>query len=191
MIRRVVMFVVLMASVTGGAAANAAAQAVPRTAAPAAAPALQSRDLAVFSPTRAYAMSADGKAAQARLGALEARKAGEIETRRKALDAQRADLAQSGAVLSDTARAQRTQAIQRFEVDLERFIQDAQSEVMGVQRGLENAFLAKLRPALEGVIKEHALKLVLNEDAGHVAWADPSLDITPAVVVALEASVTK
>ncbi len=180
MIRCIVMFAVLMA----GVAASASAQGVPGAI-------VQSRDLAVFSPTRAYAMSADGKAAQARLGALEAQKAGEIETRRKALDAQRADLAKAGAVLSDAARAQRTQAIQRFEVDLERFIQDAQAEVMGVQRGLENAFLAKLRPALEGVIKERALRLVLNEDAGHVAWADPSLDITPAVVGVLEASAAR
>lgn len=175
MIVRVVTFALLMA----GVAAGAAAQDVPGVV-------LQARDLAVFSPSRAYALSADGKAAQARLGTLEAQKAGEIETRRRSLEAQRAELDKAGALLNDAARAQRTQAIQRFEVDLERFIQDAQAEVMGVQRELENVFLAKLRPAFEGIVKERALKLVLNEDAGQVAWADPSLDITPAVVVALE-----
>lgn len=175
---------VVLALLATGIPAGAAAQIAPRSA-------TLSRELAVFSPARAYAMSADGKTAQARLSALEALKAGEIETRRRIIDAQRAELEKAGAVLSDAARAQRTQSIQRFEVDLDRFIQDAQTEVMGVQRGLENAFLARLRPALEGVIKERALKLVLNEDAGHVAWADPALDITPAVVVALEASAAK
>jgi Skp family chaperone for outer membrane proteins len=51
--------------------------------------------------------------------------------------------------------------------------------------------LTKLRPALEGVVKARDLKLVLNEDAGLVAWADPALDITPLVVAALEASAAK
>jgi Skp family chaperone for outer membrane proteins len=182
---------IVCALLTAGVAANAAAQSVAGQGVAGqnlATTISISRELAVFSPARAYALSPDGKAAQARLSALEAQKAGEIETRRRSIEAQRAELAKAGSVLTDVARAQRTQAIQRFEVDLERFIQDAQSEVMGVQRGLENAFLSKLRPALEGVIKERALKLVLNEDAGHVAWADPSLDITPAVVVALQAS---
>jgi hypothetical protein len=44
----------------------------------------------------------------------------------------------------------------------------------------------KLRPALAGVAKTRSLSLVTNEDLGSgVAWADPSLDITPLVVAAL------
>ncbi|HEY6506732.1 MAG TPA: OmpH family outer membrane protein [Vicinamibacterales bacterium] len=128
---------------------------------------------------------------EVRLKTAEAERAQQVEARRRSLEAQRNELAQAGAVLSEGARTQRTQAIQRFEVDLERFIQDAQAELMGIRRDLEGAFLAKLRPALEGVVKAQALKLVLNEDAGLVAWADPSLDITPLVVAALEASAAR
>lgn len=147
--------------------------------------------VAVFSPSRAYSLAPDGKLAQARLSAAESERAQQVEARRRSLEAQRTELARSSAVLSEGVRAQRTQAIQRFEVDLERFIQDAQAELMGIRRDLEGAFLTKLRPALEGVVKDRDLKLVLNEDAGFVAWADPALDITPLVVERLEAAAAK
>jgi Skp family chaperone for outer membrane proteins len=141
--------------------------------------------IAYFSPARAFALSADGKAAQSRLTAFQADKAAQIEARRKSLQGQQEELAKGVAVLSDAARAQRTQTIQRFEVDLDRFMQDAQAEVMGVQRDLEGAFLVRLRPALANLAKDRALKLVINEDVGLIAWADPALDITPMVVEAL------
>ena len=43
----------------------------------------------------------------------------------------------------------------------------------------------ELRPALADVAKSRSLALVINEDVGLIAWADPSLDITPVVVDAL------
>ena len=141
--------------------------------------------LAYFSPARAFALSADGKAAQAKLAMLQTEKEGQVNARRRSLQAQQDELSKNGSLLGDAARGQRFQAIQRFELDLARFIQDAQQELMGVQRGLENAFLIKLRPALAEVAKSRSLALVVNEDVGLVAWADPSLDITPVVVEAL------
>ena len=123
--------------------------------------------IAYLSPQRAFALSVDGKAAQARLTALETERARDIEARNKALQTQRPAL--------------RPDQVQKFEVDLQRFIQDAQAEITGVQRELESAFLAKLRPALDAIVKEKGLRLVLNEDAGFLVWADPALDLTPEV----------
>jgi len=141
--------------------------------------------LAYFSPARAFALSADGKTAQAKIAALQVEKEGQVNARRRSLQAQQDELTKSGSLLGDAARAQRSQAIERFELDLQRFIQDAQQELMGVQRDLENAFLVKLRPALADVAKSRSLALVINEDVGLIAWADPGLDITPVVVDAL------
>jgi outer membrane protein len=138
--------------------------------------------IAYFSPQRAFAQSTDGKAAQAKLTALQAERVKEIESRNVTLAAERQALERDAPLLNDAARAQRQQAVDRFEVDLQRFIQDAQNELMGVQRDLETAFLAKLRPALDQVAKDKSLLLVLNEDTGLIAWADLSLDITPEVV---------
>ena len=81
-------------------------------------------------------------------------------------------------MLDEMVRRQRELEIQRFEIDVKRFVEDAQAEFLGVQRNLENAFFAKLRPALATVVKERGLLFVFSEDSGFLAWADPSFDIT-------------
>jgi Skp family chaperone for outer membrane proteins len=87
-------------------------------------------------------------------------------------------LRRTEAVLAESARAQRELEVQRFEIDVKRFVEDAQAEFLGVQRNLENAFFAKLRPALATVVKERGLVFLFNEDSGLLAWADPAFDIT-------------
>lgn len=137
--------------------------------------------IAYFSPQRAFALSVDGKAAQSRLAALDAERSKELTARTAKLNDLRDMLQRNEAVLSDLARQQRELEVQRFEVDVKRFIEDAQAEFLGVQQNLENAFFAKLRPALASVVKERGLVLLFNEDAGLLAWADPALDVTAEV----------
>lgn len=138
--------------------------------------------LALFSPQRAFAESADGKAGIARLTALQDKKRREIEERNKALQAQEQALQQSLGVLNEDTRNQRTKEIEKFRLDTQRLVEDAQAEFLGVQRDIENAFAAKLRPVLEQVAKTQGIQLVLNLDAGAIAWFNPSLDITTEVV---------
>ena len=138
--------------------------------------------LAYFSPQRAFYESADGKAAQAKLSSLQAETSKQIEAQNAKLKSLQNSLAQSSLLLSEAARRAREQEIEKFQVDLQRFVEDAQAEFLGVQRQLESAFLVKLRPALDSVAKSRGLLLVLNEDTGVIAWSDPALDITPEVV---------
>ncbi len=142
--------------------------------------------LAYFSPARAFSLSADGKAAQTKLSALEAQKAKEIEARNNDLQGRRAAFEGTSAALNDATRRLREQELQRFEVDVQRFIQDAQEALGVAQREVENAFIAKLRPAIADVAKQKNLLIVFNEDVGLIAWADPLLDITPDVVRRIE-----
>ena len=66
-----------------------------------------------------------GQAAQARLSALEAERAREVETRNRTLEAQRQALASASALLDPAARNQRAKEIERFEIDLQRLNEDA------------------------------------------------------------------
>jgi Skp family chaperone for outer membrane proteins len=91
-------------------------------------------------------------------------------------------LQRTASVLGETARRQRELEVERFSIDVQRFVEDAKAEFLGVQRDLENAFLFKVRPALEAVAKNRGLHLVFNEDAGMFAWVNPTLDITAEVV---------
>ena len=90
--------------------------------------------LAYFSPQRAFLSSPDGKMAQAKLSSLEAEKSKEISARGAALKQLQDALQQASSVLDAAARRLREQDIERFDVDLQRFIQDSQAEFLGVQK---------------------------------------------------------
>jgi Skp family chaperone for outer membrane proteins len=143
--------------------------------------------MAYFSPQRAFALSADGKVAQARLSALEAERTKELNARTARLNDLRDALRKNDAVPGEPARQQRELEIQRFEIDVKRFLEDAQAEFLGIRESLENAFSAKLRPAIAAVAKERGLLFLFNEDSGLLAWADPSLDITADIARRIDA----
>src|SRR5687767_1755836 len=121
--------------------------------------------LAYFSPERAYAQSTAGKTAQAKLASLQAEKAKEISARNAKLKGLQDALQQSASVLGEAALRQRELEVERFSIDVQRFVEDAKAEFLGVQRELENAFLFKVRPALDAVARNRGLHLVFNEDA--------------------------
>jgi len=138
--------------------------------------------LAYVSPQRAFYESNDGKAAQAKLASLQSETSREVDARNAKLKALQQELAQRSSILAEGARREREQAIDRFQVDLQRFAEDAQAQFLGVRRNLENAFLAKFGPAVDSIARKHGLFFVLNQDSGVLAWADPKLDITTDVI---------
>jgi len=137
---------------------------------------------ACFSPQRAFSESEDGKAVIARLTALQTEKTRAIDEKNKSLQAQEQALRQSSSLLSEAARAQRSNEVEKFRIDVQRFIEDAQAELMGVQREAENAFVIRLRPVLDKVAQDKGLQIIFNIDDGQIAWFDPTLDITSEVV---------
>jgi len=138
--------------------------------------------LAYVSPQRAFFESNDGKAAQARLASLESQTTREMAARNAKLKTLQDELAQRSALLAEGARREREREIDQFQVDLKRFVEDAQAQFLGVRRDLENAFLAKFGPAVASIAKKQGLLFILNQDSGVLAWADPSLDITKDVI---------
>ena len=138
--------------------------------------------LAYFSPRRAFFESDTGKAAQGKLSSLQAETSREVEARTARLKALQETLARNQSMLTETARSQREQEIGKFEIDIKRFIEDAQAQFLGVQKDLENAFVARLVPAVASVAKERGLLLVFDQDSGVLAWGDPTLDITMDIV---------
>ncbi|HEX5107656.1 MAG TPA: OmpH family outer membrane protein [Vicinamibacterales bacterium] len=138
--------------------------------------------LAYFSAARAFAESSEGKTAQAALASLRTTKTKEIDARTAKLQAMR----QAAAAPDAASNGISEREIERFELDLRRFTEDAQAEFLGVQKAAESAFLTKLRPIFDSVVKEKQLLVVFDIDSGLLAWADPSLDITPDIVKRLD-----
>jgi outer membrane protein len=143
--------------------------------------------IAFFSPQRAFSDSDDGKAGLARLKALDEKRGREVEARTTELRRREEALKASLGMLSAEGRVQQTREIEKFRLDVDRFIQDAQAEFLTVRREIEDEFLVRVRPILEQVAKDQKLDVILNADAEMLLWADRSIDITSEVVKQLAA----
>jgi len=138
--------------------ATAFAQQPPTVAAPAAAP----LRMAFVDLQRVAAESAEGKAANAKVQQLTQSKANEIGTKTKQIEANNQKLQQGGAVLNDATRAQLQKEVERLTVEVERQQQDAQAEVQEFQQQQLTAFQDKLRPVLDGMVKELSIGLLFS-----------------------------
>jgi outer membrane protein len=137
---------------------------------------------------RIAAESAEGKAAGGKVQALTQKKTAELGEKTKALQANQQKLQQGGAVLSDAARAQAQKEVDRLTVEIDRFQQDANAEVQELQQQLQADFEQKLRPIVDGVVKEMNVGLLFSAGDAGAVFIDPSLDITPEIIKRLDAA---
>lgn len=132
--------------------------------------------------------SAEGKAASARIQALQQKKAAELADKQKQLQGIQAKLEKEASVMSATAQADLAKQAERINTEIQRFTQDAQAELGELQQQLQQQFEARVTPVLEEVRKEKGLHFVFNgPDSGLVA-ADPGLDISADVIKRLDAA---
>jgi outer membrane protein len=179
--------------------APAPAPAAPRPAAPAPAPAVQ----APAAPTvrfqdglkyayvridRIAAESSAGKVLSDRVKGLNDQKVRELNEKNKQLQTAQQKLESGGSVLNDTARAQLTAEIERQQRDIQRFTEDAQQDLQGLQQQLQEEFTRTLNPVLDKVAKEKQVHMVFNATESGLVWADPSMDLTTDVIKALDAA---
>lgn len=126
--------------------------------------------------------SKEGQAATSRVKALNDKKVAELGEKQKALAANQEKLQKSGSVLSDAARGQLEKEIERQQVEIQRFTQDAQAEVQELQVELQNEFQKKLLPVINAVAQEKALHMIFSVADAGVVWANPGLDVTGDVI---------
>jgi len=138
--------------------------------------------------SRVAAVSTSGKALSARIEEVRSRKQAEVQARGKEVEALESKLTQGATVMNDAARDQLRRQFEKAQVDFQRFTQDAQSEMQQVQRELEQAFLAKARPAVEAVARERSLWAVLSMADSGLVWWDTALDLSDEIAKRIDAS---
>jgi outer membrane protein len=136
---------------------------------------------------RVAAVSAEGKAVNAKLNELRAKKSAEVEARSKQVQELQHQLTQSAAVLSELARARLQREFQRAQVDFQRFSEDAQAEIREAQEDALQAFSAKLFPVIGEVAREKQLWAVFGSQSG-LLWHDPATDLSDEVARRLDAA---
>ena len=172
----------------------------PRPAAPAApapAPAAQVPVARPFPTGTKYAFvniqrianeSAEGKVATTRVAALNQQKVNELNERNKQLQAAQQKLDQGGSVLNATAVAQLQKDIERQQIDIQRFTEDAQQEVQNLQAQLQDDFQRKLTPIVQQVAIDRQLHMLFSVADSGLVWGDPSLDLTEEIIVKFDAA---
>jgi Skp family chaperone for outer membrane proteins len=123
-------------------------------------------------------LTADGRAAAAKVNALAQKKQTEGAEKTKALQSNQQKLQTSGGVMSDVARTQLEKEIERQQVDGQRFEQDAQAELNELQEQLQKEFQAKLVPVLEAIAKEKGVQVLFSASDAGVIWLEQGIDLT-------------
>jgi outer membrane protein len=168
-------------------AAPAPAQAAP--AAPAAPkPFPQGAKVAYVVLQRIANESADGRVATTRIQALQQKKAAELNEKNKQLTTAQQKLEKEGAVMSPAAAAELQKTVERLNVEVQRFTQDAQAEVQELQQTLQQEFQQRLEPVLQQVATDMGLQFVFNGPDAGLVWADAALDISGEVIKKLDSA---
>jgi Skp family chaperone for outer membrane proteins len=171
-------------------AAPAAQPAAPPAAAPAPAPPApfpQGARVAYVNLQAVASLSAEGKAANAKVLALTQKKQAELGEKTKALQASQQKLQTGGTVMSEQASAALEKDIERQTRELERLQQDAQAELTELQQTLQDEFQKLVFPVLQQLGVEKGLHLLLNVPNETVIWGAEGLDLTMEAVKKLDA----
>src|SRR5687767_2436376 len=132
--------------------------------------------------------SADGRVATTRIQALQQKKAAELNEKSRQLASMQQKLEKEGSVMNAAAAADLQKNIEKLNVEVQRFTQDAQAEVQELQQELQQEFQERLEPVLSQVASEMGLQFVFNGPDAGLVWADSALDISGEVIKKLDAS---
>jgi outer membrane protein len=130
------------------------------------------------------AESSEGKAAAEKIKGFNDQKVKELNEKNRVLQAAQQKLEQGGSVLSDAARAQLQTEIERQQRDIQRASEDAQQDLQNFSQQVQEDFNKKLNPIVDRVAKEKGVHFVFSAADAGLIWADPSLNLTPDVILA-------
>lgn len=97
-------------------------------------------------------------------------------------------LAIQGTKLTDEARADLEEQLEKKSTQLQRFQQDTQGQVDNRRTRIANRIAKKAQPLIEKASKEKGLSFVLYLNQSLVAWVDPSIIITGEIIKAYNAA---
>jgi len=132
--------------------------------------------------------SADGRVATTRIQALQQKKAAELTNKQTQLAGLQAKLEKDGAVMSAAAGADLQKQIEKINVEVQRFTQDAQAEVQELQQTLQGEFQQRLEPVLQAVAAEMGLQFIFNGPDAGLVFADAALDISSEIIKKLDSA---
>jgi outer membrane protein len=135
---------------------------------------------------RVLARSAAGVAARDQLERDKASKQKEVEARRGEIDKLREELEKKGALLSQDARREKQDTLERKVRDLRRLADDFQKELERKEQGLLQQALQEIAGIIERIGKQKGYMMVLERRAAGVLYGSPEVDITDEIIKAYD-----
>jgi outer membrane protein len=173
--------------VTPPAAQKPATPPAPQAAPQPARPFPEGAKIAYINIPRIATESAEGKASTAKVNALREKKLAELNAKNKAVETAQAKL-NSGALLSEEARAATTKEVEKLQVEIQRLQQDAEAEMQDLQQQLQLDFQRKLSPIIQQLATEKGLLVLLSQTDSGLVWAEPGLDLTVEIIKRFDAT---
>lgn len=138
------------------------------------APAFSESPTAIVNLQRLVAESTIGKAATARLRAVQSEK-------QKVIAEKQAEVQQLSRSTAPRARVERAQ------LELRRLTEDAEAEVASLDQQLREEFAKKLRPVVAKIAEEEHIGIIFEYPQQTILWVSPKVDVTTKVIERLEA----
>ncbi len=141
--------------------------------------------VAVVNMQKAIQSTATGKKAKKELEAEFKKRKAELEKKEKDLKKMSDDLEKKKSVLSEEVLAKKQAELQEQMMKYRETLNKNQMEIQKKEQDLTRPILEKMKNVIAETAKAGGYSMVIEESAG-VLYADPSTDITDAVVKAFE-----
>jgi outer membrane protein len=149
-------------------------------------PFLEGAKIAFINIQAIASQSSEGKASSAKVKALQDKKLAELNAKNKQLETAQGKVNQT--VLSEEARAAAQKDVDRLNVEIQRFQQDADAELQELQQQLQVDFQRKLIPVVQQLVSEKGLQILLSQADAGIVWADSGVDLTAEVIKRFDAA---
>ncbi len=151
-------------------------------------PFLEGAKIAFINIQAIASQSSEGKASSGKVKALQDKKLAELNAKNKQLETAQGKVNQT--VLSEEARAAAQRDVDRLNVEIQRFQQDADAELQELQQQLQVEFQRKLIPIMQQLVAEKGLQILLSQADAGIVWADSGVDLTAEVIKRFDAAAT-
>jgi outer membrane protein len=166
----------------------AAPQQAPQAPAQPPKPFLEGAKVAFINIQAIASQSSEGRTSSSKVKALQDKKLAELNAKNKALETAQGKVNQT--VLSEDARAAAQKEVDRLNVEIQRFQQDADAELQELQQQLQLEFQKKLIPIVQQIVTEKGLQILLSQADAGIIWADAGVDLTAEVIKRFDAATT-
>lgn len=151
------------------------------------APAFAEVKIAYVDLQKALNISQAGAAAKEEISAQVKKYEAEFKSKQDQLMQMKNELEKQGALLSETARAEKEREYQQQLKDLQRFQKDVQDDLQQQDSAYTKRILNELYDILQALGEENGYTLILEKNEGAVVYADETIDLTDALIEAYDA----